>query len=83
MWHTVAQMKSKKHTTDEGATVRARVDTTLNAQWEEWCARANITPSQALRWLLQMHLKNPTRLWDFLREQEQHANESSAGEHHD
>jgi hypothetical protein len=56
--------------TDDNSMVRARVDAALKEQWEGWCKKTNITPSQALRWLLQMHLKDPSKLWAFLQELE-------------
>lgn len=51
--------------------VRARVDAALKKQWEDWCARVNVTPSQALRWLIHMHLADPSKLWNYLAQQDQ------------
>lgn len=46
--------------------VRARIDPLTKEQWDEWCTRVNITPSQGLRWLISMHLADPGKLWAYL-----------------
>jgi len=58
-----------KHSFDSD-TVRARVDPAIKEQWEEWCVKVNITPSQGLRWLLIMHLQDPSKIWEFLSKQD-------------
>lgn len=50
--------------------VRARIDPLTKEQWDEWCTRVNITPSQGLRWLINMHLADPTKLWEYLAQQD-------------
>ena len=50
--------------------VRARIDPLTKEQWDEWCTRVNITPSQGLRWLISMHLADPSKLWEYLAQQD-------------
>ncbi len=79
-------MASAPTKTSDSDMVRARVDQTLKEQWEQWCVRANVTPSQVLRWLIQMHLHSPHKLWEFLAvqtEKEVSPPETSSGEAHD
>ena len=64
------QVQPNKTNTETDGMVRARVDTALKEQWEAWCARANITPSQGLRWIISMHLSDPSKLWEYLAAQD-------------
>lgn len=59
-----------KTTPETDCTVRARVEQQTKEQWEAWCDRVNITPSQALRWLITMHLSDPSKVWDWLAAQD-------------
>lgn len=67
-------------------TIRTRIDPTVKARWESWCSDKEVNPSQALRWLISMHLNDPGRLWKWLAEQEQHKinesdNSTGGGKH--
>ena len=64
---------SSPKSTSDSDTVRARIDPLAKEQWDVWCARVNITPSQGLRWLITMHLADPSKHWEYLAAQDKEA----------
>lgn len=66
-------------------TIRTRIDPVVKEQWESWCVKKSLNPSQGLRWLIAMHLDQPEKLWTWLAEQETKATDDSnrdEGGHH-
>ena len=50
--------------------IRARIDSDLKDRFDKWCSSKKVSSSQILRWVIEMHLEDPNKLWTWLSEKE-------------
>lgn len=58
--------------------IRARIEAELKERFDTWCASKKVSTSQVLRWIIEMHLNDPNKLWSWLAEQESQDGGSNA-----
>lgn len=50
--------------------IRARIESELKERFDKWCSSKKVSSSQVLRWIIEMHLEDPNKLWVWLSAQE-------------
>lgn len=58
--------------------IRARIEAELKERFDAWCASKKVSTSQVLRWIIEMHLNDPNKLWTWLAEQESQDGDKNA-----
>ena len=55
--------------------IRARIESELKSRFDKWCSSKKVSNSQVLRWIIDMQLEDPNRLWNWLSEKEKEGGE--------